>query len=94
MGGRHHPHHLRFLLAGCLPEVHPLSQTMADLPRAVKYVVCVQRTKTPEGKFSLSPPLTRHTDSCMPAISYIQTIYVMAMNTVTNLFLMAIPLPV
>jgi hypothetical protein len=33
-------------------------------------------------------------DSCMPAVSFIQTIYVMAMNTITDLLLMAIPLPV
>jgi hypothetical protein len=29
----------------------------------------------------------------MPAITYIQTIYVMAMNTITDFYLMAIPLP-
>ncbi|KPM44195.1 hypothetical protein AK830_g2318 [Neonectria ditissima] len=32
-------------------------------------------------------------NSCMPAITYIQTIYVMAMNTLTDFYLMAIPLP-
>ncbi|KAJ3540157.1 hypothetical protein NM208_g5179 [Fusarium decemcellulare] len=32
-------------------------------------------------------------NSCMPAITYIQTLYVMAMNTVTDFYLMAIPLP-
>ncbi|KAM0427894.1 hypothetical protein ACHAPT_007353 [Fusarium lateritium] len=32
-------------------------------------------------------------NSCMPAITYIQTIYVMAMNTITDFYLMAIPLP-
>ncbi|KAI0842790.1 hypothetical protein F5Y06DRAFT_291786 [Hypoxylon sp. FL0890] len=31
---------------------------------------------------------------CMPAISTIQTIYVMIMNTLTDFYLMAIPLPV
>ncbi|KAK1998000.1 hypothetical protein LX36DRAFT_49325 [Colletotrichum falcatum] len=30
---------------------------------------------------------------CMPAISFIQTIFVMAMNTITDFYLMAIPLP-
>ena len=30
----------------------------------------------------------------MPAISTIQTIYVMVMNTVTDFYLMAIPLPI
>lgn len=29
----------------------------------------------------------------MPAITYIQTIYVMAMNTITDFYLMAIPIP-
>jgi hypothetical protein len=38
--------------------------------------------------------LTRCPDSCLPAITYIQTIYVMAMNTATDFFLMSIPLPV
>jgi hypothetical protein len=32
-------------------------------------------------------------NSCLPAISYLQTIYVMAMNTATDFFLMSIPLP-
>ncbi|RFN49049.1 integral membrane protein pth11-like protein [Fusarium flagelliforme] len=32
-------------------------------------------------------------NSCMPAITYIQTIYVMAMNTITDFYLMSIPLP-
>ncbi|KAJ0149024.1 hypothetical protein CTA2_603, partial [Colletotrichum tanaceti] len=32
-------------------------------------------------------------NSCMPAISFVQTIFVMAMNTVTDFYLMAIPLP-
>ncbi|OBS24494.1 hypothetical protein FPOA_05035 [Fusarium poae] len=32
-------------------------------------------------------------NSCLPAITYIQTIYVMAMNTATDFFLMSIPLP-
>ncbi|KAK7427619.1 hypothetical protein QQZ08_005894 [Neonectria magnoliae] len=32
-------------------------------------------------------------NSCMPAITYIQTLYVMAMNTITDFYLMAIPLP-
>ncbi|KAH8882507.1 hypothetical protein GQ53DRAFT_812006 [Thozetella sp. PMI_491] len=31
---------------------------------------------------------------CMPAISTIQTIYVMVMNTITDFYLMAIPLPI
>ncbi|RYP59876.1 hypothetical protein DL770_010127 [Monosporascus sp. CRB-9-2] len=31
---------------------------------------------------------------CMPAISFIQTIFVMVMNTVTDFYLMAIPMPV
>lgn len=30
----------------------------------------------------------------MPAISFIQTIFVMALNTATDFYLMAIPLPV
>jgi hypothetical protein len=30
----------------------------------------------------------------MPAISFIQTIYVMVMNTVTDFYLMAIPIPI
>lgn len=33
-------------------------------------------------------------DHCMPAVSVLQTIYVMVMNTITDFFLMAIPLPV
>ncbi|KAI1376415.1 hypothetical protein F4677DRAFT_91500 [Hypoxylon crocopeplum] len=33
-------------------------------------------------------------NNCMPAISTVQTIYVMVMNTVTDFYLMAIPLPV
>ncbi|OLN96859.1 hypothetical protein CCHL11_02418 [Colletotrichum chlorophyti] len=32
-------------------------------------------------------------NQCMPAISFIQTIFVMAMNTATDFYLMAIPLP-
>ncbi|KAF6831647.1 integral membrane protein pth11-like protein [Colletotrichum musicola] len=32
-------------------------------------------------------------NSCMPAISFIQTIFVMALNTATDFYLMAIPLP-
>ncbi|TQN63723.1 hypothetical protein CSHISOI_11689, partial [Colletotrichum shisoi] len=32
-------------------------------------------------------------NSCMPAISFVQTIFVMAMNTATDFYLMAIPLP-
>ena len=40
-----------------------------------------------------SPRLTI-IDHCMPAVSKIQTIYVMGMNTFTDLYLMAIPLPV
>ncbi|KAF5025726.1 hypothetical protein F66182_2193 [Fusarium sp. NRRL 66182] len=32
-------------------------------------------------------------NSCMPAITYIQTIYVMAMNTITDFYLMSIPIP-
>ncbi|SPN99271.1 related to integral membrane protein PTH11 [Cephalotrichum gorgonifer] len=32
-------------------------------------------------------------NSCMPAVSFIQTIYVMVMNTITDFYLMAIPLP-
>ncbi|KAI1205330.1 uncharacterized protein F4807DRAFT_464807 [Annulohypoxylon truncatum] len=31
---------------------------------------------------------------CMPAISTLQTVYVMVMNTITDFYLMAIPLPV
>lgn len=34
------------------------------------------------------------TDRCMPAISTLQTIFVMVMNTITDFYLMAIPLPV
>ena len=37
--------------------------------------------------------LTRIPDGCKPAISYLQTIYVMVMNTLTDFLLMAIPLP-
>lgn len=33
-------------------------------------------------------------DSCLPAISFLQTIYVMIMNSATDFYLMAIPLPV
>ncbi|KAI0385732.1 hypothetical protein F5Y04DRAFT_291184 [Hypomontagnella monticulosa] len=33
-------------------------------------------------------------NNCMPAISTVQTIYVMIMNTLTDFYLMAIPLPV
>jgi hypothetical protein len=43
---------------------------------------------------SHSSSLTICVDSCLPAISYLQTIYVMAMNTATDFFLMSIPLPV
>ena len=32
--------------------------------------------------------------NCMPAISPLQTIFVMVMNTVTDFYLMAIPIPV
>ncbi|KAK6218448.1 hypothetical protein QIS74_06328 [Colletotrichum tabaci] len=32
-------------------------------------------------------------NSCMPAISFVQTTFVMAMNTATDFYLMAIPLP-
>ncbi|KAK2007305.1 hypothetical protein LZ32DRAFT_695486 [Colletotrichum eremochloae] len=32
-------------------------------------------------------------NSCMPAVSFIQTIFVMTMNTLTDFYLMAIPLP-
>ena len=32
-------------------------------------------------------------DSCEPAISTLQTVFVMVMNTVTDFYLMAIPLP-
>lgn len=42
----------------------------------------------------MRPSLTFVADSCLPAITYIQTIYVMAMNTATDFFLMSIPLPV
>lgn len=30
----------------------------------------------------------------MPAITYIQTLYVMVLNTITDFYLMAIPVPV
>ena len=33
-------------------------------------------------------------DHCMPAVSVLQTVYVMVMNTVTDFYLMAIPLPI
>ncbi|ORY71421.1 uncharacterized protein BCR38DRAFT_492574 [Pseudomassariella vexata] len=32
-------------------------------------------------------------NNCMPAVSFIQTIFVMGMNTVTDFYLMAIPIP-
>jgi hypothetical protein len=32
-------------------------------------------------------------NSCTPAVSYLQTIFVMVMNTITDIYLMAIPLP-
>ena len=32
-------------------------------------------------------------DQCMPAISYVQTVFVMVMNTLTDFYLMAIPIP-
>lgn len=39
-------------------------------------------------------PSNMSPDHCMPAISSIQTIFVMVMNTITDFYLMAIPLPV
>lgn len=38
--------------------------------------------------------LTKSIDNCMPAISSLQTVFVMVMNTITDFYLMAIPLPV
>lgn len=34
-----------------------------------------------------------YADQCMPAISYLQTVFVMVMNTLTDFYLMAIPIP-
>lgn len=33
-------------------------------------------------------------DNCMPAVSVLQTIFVMIMNTITDIYLMMIPIPV
>lgn len=44
--------------------------------------------------FLLVTWLTHLLDSCSPAISYLQTIFVMAMNTLTDFLLMSIPIPV
>ncbi|KAK0714757.1 hypothetical protein B0H67DRAFT_221609 [Lasiosphaeris hirsuta] len=50
----------------------------------------------PGSKFPLPIPRDsgqQPSDSCEPAISTIQTVFVMVMNTITDFYLMAIPLP-